>query len=91
MLTNSVAKMSIYGEEFVITDQFPGMLDMLVIRNTKIIFKLPDFSDRELVGKETGLSDNQVIELAKLEKGVAVISRSDWLELVLCKIDKYDG
>lgn len=93
MLANSIAEMRTYGEGFVIADQSPGLLDMSVIRNTntKIILRLPDFSDRELVGKASGLTDNQIIELAKLEKGVAVISQSDWLEAVLCKIDKYEG
>ena len=93
MLANSIAEMRTYGEGFVIADQSPGLLDMSVIRNTntKIILRLPDFSDRELVGKSAGLSDNQIIELAKLEKGVAAISQSDWLEPVLCKIDKYEG
>lgn len=93
MLANSIAEMRTYGEGFVIADQSPGLLDMSVIRNTntKIILRLPDFSDRELVGKASGLTDNQIIELAKLEKGVAVISQSDWLEPVLCKIDKYEG
>lgn len=93
MLTNAIAEMRTYGEGFVIADQSPGLLDMSVIRNTntKIILRLPDFSDRELVGKAAGLTDNQIVELAKLEKGVAVISQSDWLEPVLCKIDKYEG
>lgn len=92
MLANSIAEMRTYGEGFVIADQSPGLLDMSVIRNTntKIILRLPDYSDRELVGKSAGLTDNQVIELARLEKGVAAISQSDWLEPVLCKIDKYD-
>lgn len=92
MLANSIAEMRTYGEGFIIADQSPGLLDMSVIRNTntKIILRLPDFSDRELVGKASGLTDNQIIELAKLEKGVAVISQSDWIEPVLCKIDKYE-
>ncbi len=93
MLANSIAEMRTYGEGFVIADQSPGLLDMSVIRNTntKIILRLPDLSDRELVGKASGLTDNQIVELAKLEKGVAAISQSDWLEPVLCKIDKYTG
>ena len=92
MLANSIAEMRTYGEGFVIADQSPGLLDMSVIRNTntKIILRLPDLSDRELVGRAAGLTDNQIIELARLEKGVAVIHQSDWLEPVLCKIDKYD-
>ena len=43
------------------------------------------------MGKASGLNDNQITELAKLEKGVAAISQSDWLEPVLCKVDKYEG
>lgn len=92
MLANSIAEMRTYGEGFVIADQSPGLLDLSVIRNTntKIILRLPDYSDRDLVGKAAGLSDNQIVELAKLEKGVAAISQSDWLEAVLCKVDKYE-
>lgn len=92
MLANSIAEMRTYGEGFVIADQSPGLLDMSAIRNTntKIILRLPDYSDRELVGKAAGLTDNQIVELAKLEKGVAAVSQSDWLEPVLCKIDKYE-
>lgn len=93
MLANSIAEMRTYGEGFIIADQSPGLLDMSVIRNTntKIILRLPDFGDRELVGKASGLNDNQIIEVAKLEKGVAAISQSDWLEPVLCKVDLYTG
>ena len=92
MLANAIAEMRTYGEGFVIADQSPGLLDMSVIRNTntKIILRLPDFSDRELVGKAAGLNENQITELSRLEKGVAAISQSDWLEPVLCKIDKYE-
>ena len=92
MLANSIAEMRTYGEGFIIADQSPGLLDMSAIRNTntKIILRLPDFSDRELVGRAAGLNDGQIVELGKLEKGVAAISQSDWLEPVLCKVDKYE-
>ena len=65
---------------------------MSVIRNTntKIILRLPDFSDRELVGKAAGLDDDQIVELGRLEKGVTAITQSGWLEPVLCKVDKYE-
>ena len=92
MLANSIAEMRTYGEGFVIADQAPGLLDMSVIRNTntKIILRLPDFSDRELVGKAAGLNDSQIVELAKLGKGVAAIYQNDWIEPVLCKVNKFD-
>ena len=91
MLANSIAEMRTYGEGFIIADQSPGLLDMSVIRNTntKIILRLPDYEDRELVGRAAGLNDEQIIELAKLDNGVAAIMQSDWLEPVLCQVDKY--
>src|SRR5699024_7353924 len=75
MLTNAIAEMRTYGEGFIIADQAPGMLDMAVIRNTntKIIMRLPEYSDRELVGRAAGLKDEQIVELSKLNKGVAAI------------------
>lgn len=92
MLANSIAEMRTYGEGFIIADQSPGLLDMSVIRNTntKIIMRLPDYSDRLLVGKSAGLTENQINELSRIKRGVAAITQSDWLEPVLCMIDKYE-
>lgn len=88
MLSNSIAEMRTYGEAFVIADQAPGLLDMSVIRNTntKIIMRLPDYSDRELVGKAANLNDDQIIEIAKLRPGVAAVYYNGWINPVLCKI-----
>ncbi len=92
MISNAIAEMRTYGEGFVIADQSPTLMDMSVIRNTntKIILRLPDESDRQLVGKATGLNDIQIEELSGLDMGVAAIFQSKWLEPVLCKIDKFD-
>lgn len=92
MLTNAIAEMRTYGEGFIIADQAPDMLDEAVIRNTntKIIFRLPDEHDCELVGKSIALSDVQVKELAKLPAFVAVVHQNDWIEAVLCKSKKFD-
>jgi hypothetical protein len=91
MLANTIAEMRTYGEGFIIADQSPGLLDMSVIRNTntKIILRLPDESDRQLVGKAAGLNDNQIIELARIKTGVAAIIQSGWLEPVLCMVDEF--
>ena len=91
MLTNAIAEMRTYGEGFIIADQSPGLLDMAVIRNTntKIIMRLPEYSDRELVGRAASLNEEQITELAKLSKGVAAIYQNDWLEAVLCKVRRY--
>ncbi|MEG1578137.1 MAG: ATP-binding protein [Oscillospiraceae bacterium] len=91
MLTNAIAELRSFGEGFVIADQSPGLLDMAVIRNTntKIIMRLPDEGDRQLVGRAAGLNDDQIVELSKLETGVAAIYQNEWLEPVLCKVDRF--
>lgn len=93
MLTNAIAEMRTYGEGFIIADQAPGLLDMSVIRNTntKIIMRLPEQSDRELVGWAIGLDDDQIVELSKLGRGVAAVYQNDWLEAILCQVKRYDG
>ena len=92
MMANAIAEMRTYGEGFVIVDQSPTLLDMSVIRNTntKVIMHLPDLTDRELVGRAAGLTDSQIVELAKIPTGVAAVYQNKWVEAVLCKIDKYN-
>lgn len=93
MLSNAIAEMRTYGEGFIIVDQSPSMLDMSAIRNTntKIILRLPDEMDRRLVGKAAGLKDEQLDEIIKLPKGVAAVYQNDWLEPVLCQINRFTG
>ena len=92
MISNAIAEMRTYGEGFIIADQSPGLLDMAAIRNTntKIIMRLPDISDRELVGKAANLNDEQIAELAKLPCGVGAVYQNEWIQPVLCKVEKFD-
>lgn len=91
MLTNAIAEMRTYGEGFLIADQAPGLLDPAVIRNTntKIILRLPEQSDRELVGYAANLNQDQIPELARLPRGTAAIYQNEWIQPVLCQIDQY--
>ncbi|WP_426779058.1 helicase HerA domain-containing protein [Pseudomonas aeruginosa] len=93
MLTNAIAEMRTYGEGFIIADQSPHAVDIAAIRNTntKIIMRLPDEMDRRLIGKSVALRDDQLEEIAKLPKGVAIVYQNDWLEPVLCQIRKFAG
>lgn len=93
MLTNAIAEMRTYGESFIIADQSPNAVDIAAIRNTntKIIMRLPDEVDRRLLGKSAALKDEQLEEIARLPKGVAVVYQNDWLEPVLCRIQKFEG
>lgn len=93
MLTNAIAEMRTYGEGFIIVDQSPGAVDIAAIRNTntKIILRLPEESDRHLIGKSIALRDEQLDEITRLPKGVAIVYQNDWLEPVMCQIDKFSG
>ena len=84
--------MRTYGEGFIIADQSPSAVDISAIRNTntKIIMRLPDEQDRELAGKAAALKDEQLDEIARFPKGVAVVYQNDWMEPVLCKVSKFD-
>ena len=90
MITNSIAEMRTYGEGFIIVDQSPSAIDISAIRNTntKIIMRLPEESDRKQAGKSAALKDNQIDELAKLHRGTAVVYQNNWLDPVLCAIEK---
>lgn len=91
LLSNAIAEMRTFGEGFIIADQSPNAVDISAIRNTntKIIMRLPDEADYQLIGKASGLSDEQLPEIAKLPQGVAIIYQNDWLEPILCKVSHY--
>lgn len=93
MIANAIAEMRTYGEGFVIADQSPALMDLSVIRNTntKVVFKLPEKSDRQVVGSAMSLSPEQIDEIARLECGVAVVYQSNWDNPVLSEIDYYDS
>lgn len=92
LISNAIAEMRTYGEGFIVADQSPSAVDSSAIRNTntKIIMRLPDEADRRIAGKAASLSDIQMYEISKLQKGTAVIYQNDWLEPLLCKINRFD-
>lgn len=90
MISNSIAEMRTYGEGFIIVDQSPTAVDISAIKNTntKIIMRLPEANDCEAIGRSIGLNEQQILELSRLDKGVAAVYQNNWLEAVLTKIDK---
>ena len=93
MISNSIAEMRTYGEGFIIVDQSPTAVDISAIKNTntKIIMRLPEANDCEAVGRSIGLNKDQILELSKLDKGVAAIYQNNWLEAVLTHIDAFSN
>lgn len=91
MLSNAIAEVRTYGEGFIIADQSPGAVDISAIRNTntKIIMRLPEEQDRRAAGKAAALDEEQIEEIAKLPRGVAIVYQNDWVEPVLCKVVQF--
>ena len=89
MIRKSIAEMRTYGEGFIIIDQSPAEVDVAAIRNTntKFIMKLSDKDDFETIGRTIGLNDDQILEIGKLQRGVAVTYQTEWEEPVLAMID----
>lgn len=85
---NALAEMRGYGQGFIIADQSASVLDDCVLRNTntKIVMRAPFEQDRITLGGTLSLSEEQTLQLAKLENQTAIISQSNWLEPVLCRI-----
>ena len=90
MLTQTIAEIRTYGEGFIIVDQSPSSVDISAIKNTntKIVLRTPEANDRDAVGRSIGLSADQVNEIAKLPKGVAVVYQNNWVNPVLTLINK---
>ena len=90
MIVNGIAEMRSYGEGFIIVDQSPTSVDIAAIKNTntKIVMRLPEMKDCEIVGRSVSLKDRQIKELSKLENGCAVVMQNNWSEAVLSIIDK---
>ncbi len=92
MISNAIAEMRTFGEGFIVADQSPNVLDMSAIRNTgtKIILRLPETTDKNDIGKSASLNDEQIDEISRLNTGVGVVYQNNWLEAVLCSIDRFD-
>lgn len=92
MIATAIAEMRTFGESFVIADQSPYMLDRSVIRNTntKVVFALPDYEDRNVASTSFFLNESQTGEISKLSTGIGVVYQKGWEEPVLAHFDKFE-
>lgn len=88
MLSGALADMRSAGEAFIIVDQSPSAVDAAAIRNTntKIVLRLPETIDREMLGRAISLDQLQIGELAKLPTGVAAVYQNNWMGAALVKM-----
>lgn len=92
MIASAIAEMRTFGESFVIADQSPYMLDRSVIRNTntKVVFALPDYDDRNVASTSFFLNESQTGEISKLPTGIGVVYQKGWEEPVLAHFEKFE-
>lgn len=92
MIVNSIAEMRTYGEGFFIVDQSPTSVDIAAVKNTntKIVMRLPEKDDCDLIGRSVSLREGQIEELSRLKVGTAVVMQSNWAEAVLAQIFRAD-
>lgn len=64
-----------YGLGVVLSDQNPMGLSEDVIKNTntKVLFALPDASDRRRMGESIGLNEGQIEAMTNLKRGQAIL------------------
>lgn len=88
MISNSIKEMRTYGEGFIIIDQSPMAVDASAIENTstKIIMNTPAKDACDELGSALALTEEQTMELSRLNVGVAVVMQKGWMLPVLMRI-----
>ncbi|HJB04432.1 MAG TPA: DUF87 domain-containing protein [Candidatus Merdibacter merdigallinarum] len=91
VLSKCIAELRFTGEGFIIADQSPGELDASAMKNTstKIVMRLQEAADQSAVGAALGLMEQQMAELYRLDKGVAIVHQEGWNEPVLTKVNDF--
>ena len=89
--TNILAEIRSYGEGIIVADQIASKLHADVIKNTnvKIIHRTMDLEDRNVVGKSVNLNEDQILDIAELKKGEAIVHNRDVHQAFLVKIDEF--
>ncbi len=90
--TNILAEIRAYGEGIIIADQIASKLHPDVVKNTniKIIQRTMDKEDRELVGNSINLNEDQILDIAELKPGEAIVHNKDIHQAFMVKIDEYN-
>lgn len=89
---NLLAEIRAYGEGIIVADQIASKLHRDVIKNTniKIVHRTMDYEDREVVGKAINLTDDQVLDIAELKAGEAIVHNRDVHQAFMVKLDEFD-
>ncbi len=89
IFTNMLAEVRSFGEGIIIADQVANKLHSDVIKNTnvKILHRTMAKDDRTVVGESINLNENQILDIAELGTGEAVVHSKEVHQAFLVKID----
>ena len=75
LVKRMLAEIRSYGVGVVIADQSPRKVtaDVVALTDMKVVFRLVENDDKQIIGNSTGMSDYQIRRLAKLKPGEAFL------------------
>lgn len=75
LVKRMLAEIRSYGVGIAIADQSPRKvgIDIVALTDIKLAFRLVEGQDKDILANSTGMSDNQVVRLAKLKPGEAFL------------------
>lgn len=88
--TNVLAEIRSLGEGIIIADQIASKLHSDVIKNTnvKILHRTMSKDDRDIVGEAVNLTENQILDVAELKTGEAIVHNKDIHQAFMVRIDE---
>ena len=87
---NILAEIRSLGEGIIIADQIASKLHRDTIKNTgtKIIQRTMDKEDRDIVGQAINLNDSQILDIAELKTGKAIVHNKEVHQAFMVELDE---
>lgn len=83
---NILSEIRSFGQGIIIADQIASKLHRDVIKNTNVKI-VQRTMDRELIGNAINLTQDQILDIAELKTGEAIVHNKDVFQAFLVKID----
>lgn len=70
-----IAEIRSFGTSVIVADQAPSQVTKSIVANTdiKVAFRLVEKAEREIIGNSTGMADDYMEHLTRLQTGMAIV------------------
>lgn len=88
--TNILAEIRSLGEGIIVADQIASKLHQDVIKNTnvKILHRTMAKEDRDIIGESINLTEDQILDIAELKTGEAIVHNKDVHQAFMVQVDQ---